>query len=50
MKKETLIKLLILFRIPDNTIRYCSHIPVTPAELDAMKYYLLKVKNGRLDL
>lgn len=50
MKKETLIKLLLLFGIDSTTIRYCTHLHVTVEDVEAMQHFILAEKDGRLDL
>ena len=50
MKKETLIKLLLLCGITEATIRYCTHLGVRYEEVEEEKYRILTEQNGRMEI
>lgn len=50
MKKETIIKLLLVCGVTENTIRYCTHLGVTIDEVEEYKLRVLAEKDGRMEL
>lgn len=50
MKKETVIKLLLLCGACDSTIRYCIYLGVTIDEIEDFRYQILAENEGRLEL
>lgn len=50
MKKEMLIKLLILCGVSNSTIRYCTYLHVTVGEVNEYRYHILAEQNGRMEI
>lgn len=50
MKKETVIKLLLLCGVCPSTICYCIDLGVTIDEIEDFRYQILAENEGRLEL
>ena len=50
MKKETLLKLLLLFGVGSMTIKHAMYLRVTIDEVEEMEYHVYEENEGRIDL